>query len=90
MVIYEKNNEIRIPLGNLGSDDYAHNGGCVIMVLKIVGSSIRKEWVTCDVCHTDFVWLNAYPVPFEKGCYYARCRNCRMNIRGIERARGSR
>lgn len=49
------------------------------MTLKLHGSSIRKEFIYCDTCHTKFVWLNAYPLPDVEG-YYVRCRKCRLQL----------
>jgi len=53
------------------------------MTLKIIGSSIKGEFVKCDVCKKDFVWLNAYLLS-DEDAYYVRCRKCRIEVMGIK------
>ena len=45
------------------------------MTLKIQGSSIRNEFVTCCYCQKEFSWLNGYK-NLQKGVYRAICAKC--------------
>ncbi|MGB7605127.1 MAG: hypothetical protein WBL93_06590 [Lutisporaceae bacterium] len=46
-------------------------------MIKIQGSSIRGEFVYCDICGKQFVWLYALKDNKSIGTYFARCAKCR-------------
>jgi NAD-dependent SIR2 family protein deacetylase len=52
-------------------------------MIKIQGSTFRKELVLCFSCGKAFSWL--YGTECQKGMYVARCAKCRRD--GITRAK---
>lgn len=55
------------------------------MSIKVKGRSINEEFVYCDTCNKQFVWLNVIPQP-KVGVYVARCASCKkMKRRKIKK-----
>lgn len=47
--------------------------------IKIVGSSLKKEFVICSVCKKKFSWLKGYK-DLEEGHYIAICFKCKRML----------
>lgn len=47
-------------------------------MIKIQGRSFTKEFVKCNHCGKDFVWLKGCCI--EKGIYLAICARCKKEV----------